>query len=74
MNAPASTAMAPAIAINPITVSISEALRLSGLGRTRLYELVMNGDIKSRKLGKRRLVDYASLKHYLTNEEEGKAP
>jgi len=45
----------------PIWVSPSEASRLSAIGRTRLCELLKDGTIKSRKVGRKRLVSFASL-------------
>jgi excisionase family DNA binding protein len=52
----------------PLTVGVNEAMKLSGLGRSILYELLADGRIASRKVGKRRLIIYASLKAFLTNE------
>jgi excisionase family DNA binding protein len=48
-----------------ITVTVPEALRLSGLGRTKLYELIADGTLASTTVGRRRLVSYASLKALL---------
>jgi excisionase family DNA binding protein len=42
-------------------VTPSEAIRISGIGRTRLYELIANGTLTSIKLGGKRLVSYASI-------------
>ncbi|HTV28645.1 MAG TPA: hypothetical protein VMF32_12745 [Xanthobacteraceae bacterium] len=39
-----------------ITATIAEFSRLSGSGRTRVYELIGNGSIDSILIGKRRLV------------------
>lgn len=47
--------------LKPITITISEALRVSGLGRTKLYELIGSGTLKTITVGRRRLVVYASL-------------
>lgn len=53
----------------PIMVTIKEALRLSGLGRTTLYELLKTKKVASAKVGARRLVSYASLKDLLAKAE-----
>ena len=45
--------------------SISDAVRISGIGRTRLYELIADGQIEARKSGNRTLVLAASLRGYL---------
>ncbi|MFN7186285.1 MAG: DNA-binding protein [Alphaproteobacteria bacterium] len=47
--------------LKPITITIAEALRVSGLGRTKLYELIGNGTLKTITIGRRRLVVYSSL-------------
>lgn len=45
----------------PVTVTVNTALSLTGLGRTKLYELIGKGTIKTITIGRRRLVVYASL-------------
>jgi len=45
----------------PIWVRPAEACRLASIGMTRLYELLGNGILKSRKLGKARLISRKSL-------------
>ena len=44
-----------------IWVTPKEAIRISGIGRTRLYELLADGSIKSIKVGGKRLISYASI-------------
>jgi excisionase family DNA binding protein len=56
--------------IDPLTITVLDALRLSGLGRTKLYELITNGEIQSVRVGTRRLIDFASLKACLTGRRE----
>lgn len=46
----------------PLTVSVNEAIAMIGIGRTRLYELIASGDIKTVKIGRRRLVQVESLR------------
>jgi excisionase family DNA binding protein len=55
--------------IEPIAVRIQTALKLSGLGRTKLYELIASKQIRSVRVGARRLIDFASLKAFLTSRE-----
>jgi excisionase family DNA binding protein len=45
----------------PIWVSPKEASRLTAIGLTRLYELLNDNTLKSVKLGRKRLVSFASL-------------
>jgi len=51
-----------------ITVRIPEAVRLTGLSRSRIYLLIAQGDIESVKVGRSRLVRIDSLKRYLLQE------
>jgi excisionase family DNA binding protein len=44
-----------------IWVTPKEAIRISGIGRTRLYELIKHGTIKSIRLGGKRLISYTSI-------------
>ena len=48
--------------IEPLTVRISTAVRITGLSRSRIYELIQSGDIDTVKVGRCTLVQYASLK------------
>jgi excisionase family DNA binding protein len=53
--------------LKPITVTVETALKISGLGRTKLYELINAGTIKTITIGRRRLVVYASLEALTSN-------
>ncbi|PZU06724.1 DNA-binding protein [Sphingomonas sp.] len=48
--------------IEPLTVRISTAVRITGLSRSRLYELIQTGDLETVKVGRATLVLYGSLK------------
>ena len=45
----------------PLCVRINVAARMIGLGRTKLYELIGNGEVEAIKVGKATLVTTASL-------------
>lgn len=49
----------------PISVRIPEAVRLTGLSRSRLYELMKSGDIQYAKVGASTLVLVASLRQFV---------
>ena len=51
--------------MEPLYVTVAEARRLSGLGTTRMYELLGSGRITARKCGSRTLIDAASLRSFL---------
>lgn len=46
----------------PLAYSVSDACRVSSLGRTRLYQLIAEGRLEVRKIGKRTLIPAASLR------------
>ena len=45
--------------------TIADAAKVSGIGRTTLYELIGAGKIEARKAGNRTLIPAESLKAYL---------
>lgn len=54
-----------------LAVSPAEAARRSGLGRTTIFAAIKDGDLKSIKIGARRLIMVDSLKTWLTSHEAG---
>lgn len=52
-----------------LSVSINEAVRLTGVGRTRIYEALGDGTLGSIKLGRRRLIRLAALEAWLARHE-----
>jgi excisionase family DNA binding protein len=48
----------------PLLCSVEEAGRLLSIGRSRIYELMDEGALDSRKLGKRRLITTASIESF----------
>lgn len=48
--------------IEPLTVRIPTAVELTGLSRSRIYELIVSGDLEVVKVGRSTLVLYKSLK------------
>ena len=44
-----------------IACSVDEACKISGLGRTTIYELIARKELQSRRIGRRRLVLVSSL-------------
>jgi excisionase family DNA binding protein len=55
----------------PVTVSVEEAALLLGVGRTVTYALVLASELRSVKIGRRRLVVRASIEEYVTRLETG---
>ena len=52
-------------ALDPISVRIPEAVRLTGLSRSRLYELIGSGEIEFVKVGASTLILVDSLKAFI---------
>jgi len=46
----------------PISVRIREACRLTGVGRSTLYELIASGEVETVKIGRITLVLMSSLR------------
>ena len=54
-------------ATEPISVRIPEAVRLTGISRSRLYELMKSGDIAFVKVGSSTLILMESLRAFLAS-------
>lgn len=52
-----------------LAVSPNEAARLCGIGRTTLYAALSSGDLKSVKIGTRRLIMIEALRAWLKSNE-----
>lgn len=52
-------------AAEPISVRIPEACRLTGLSRSRLYELMKSRDVEFVKVGSSTLILTESLRHFI---------
>ena len=53
------------IPIEPEALSIAQACAITGLGKTKLYELIDSRTLKARRLGRRRLVLRRDLQEFL---------
>jgi excisionase family DNA binding protein len=54
----------------PLTVRIKEACRMTGIGRSKLYELIAAGDIEVIKVGSMTLVPIDALRAFLEARRE----
>ena len=52
---------------SPISVTIRDAVKASGMSRTSIYEALKRGDITARKAGRRTLISFADLQAYLAS-------
>jgi hypothetical protein len=51
--------------VEPIAVTVRRACELSGLGPTKLWDLIAKGELQTTSIGRRRLVLYKSLQRLL---------
>lgn len=56
--------------MEPEAISVAEAARRAGLGRSTFYEAIARGDVPTIKFGKRRLVRLESLRAWLRELEQ----
>lgn len=54
--------------MQPLTISIAEASKAIGCGRTTIYELIRQGRLEIVKLGRRTLVKTASIRRLVDAE------
>ena len=55
------TDMSNGLNFSPVAVSINDTVRLLSLGRTKVYDLINDGTLKTTKVGRRTLVTMASI-------------
>jgi excisionase family DNA binding protein len=55
--------------VGVLAVSPAEAGRLAGIGRTTIYQAISSGELKSLKIGARRLVAVEALREWLLKHE-----
>ncbi|HYC94740.1 MAG TPA: helix-turn-helix domain-containing protein [Sphingomicrobium sp.] len=55
----------------PFTVRVREACRLTGIGRSKLYELIAAGEIETVKVGTMTLIPTAALQRFLDQRRTG---
>jgi excisionase family DNA binding protein len=48
----------------PLAVRVREACRLTGIGRSKLYELIAAGEIRTIKVGSITLIPWAGLEQF----------
>ncbi len=58
----------PPITPEPLAYSVADACLVSSIGRTRLYALIKEGRLESRKIGKRTIIPAASLRALIEGE------
>jgi excisionase family DNA binding protein len=54
----------------PVLVTVKEARALTGLGNTKIYELIAKKQLRSTKVGRRRLIAYSSIENLINTGAE----
>jgi len=49
----------------PLAVRVADASRLTGIGKTKLFELIADGTLETTSIGRRRLILYRSLQRLI---------
>lgn len=57
--------------VQPYALTIDNAARFSGLSRSRIYELMGAGELKSFKVGNRRMIMLDDIKSFLDQAAHG---
>lgn len=58
----------------PLAMRIPDAVRMTGIGRSKLYELIASGDLETVKIGRCTLVTMEALRELLTKARGGQKP
>lgn len=53
--------------MEPLSYTVQSACLVSGVGRTRMYELIASGTIRAMKAGRRTLICAESLRSFVEN-------
>lgn len=53
--------------VTPLALSVKEACRVTGWGKTSLYRLIGTGEIEAKKFGAKTLISYDSLRRAIEN-------
>lgn len=56
--------------VQPLSFGVTDAARYVGMSRTRLYELIGSGDLRSLRVGGRRLILRTDLEAFIARHLE----
>jgi excisionase family DNA binding protein len=60
----------PPTQTEPLVLSVKDCVRLTTLGRTKLYEALASGELPSLRVGRRRLIRMTALHTWLAGLEQ----
>jgi excisionase family DNA binding protein len=62
----------PIVVVKPLLLSVTLAAQVLGIGRTMAWELIRSGELRTVRVGARRLVAMRDLEQYVAQlDEEG---
>lgn len=53
----------------PLSYTVEQATKVTGLGRTAIYRLIATNEIQTFKVGKRRMVSVRALQAFIEKKE-----
>lgn len=59
--------------MNPTFATVNQWIALSGLGRTKVYELIATGDLKTFRVGRRVLIDVEAASAWIRSQPTSRA-
>lgn len=59
----------PQLPLEPLTVRIPVAVRMTGIGRSKLYELIAAGEVDVVKIGASTLITVSSLRRLIQRSQ-----
>ena len=67
----AHSSLLPDPLLEPLAVRVADATRLTGIGKTKLFELIADGTLETTSVGRRRLILYRSLRQLIEGPLNG---
>lgn len=67
VGSPTPNAEAAPMEMTPLALTITQAVTVSGIGRTMIFELIKTGKLKARKVGRRTLIATSDLREMIDN-------
>ena len=56
--------------MEPLTITVNDACKALGLGRTKIYELIGEGKLRTIKIGRRTLITTESIRRLVDDAGE----
>ncbi len=57
--------------VKPMVVGVGDAMKMLSIGRTKLYDLINTGELKTVRIGSRTLIKVADIEAFIEKNLEG---